>query len=70
MERNEVFIMDFRDVSNFYDEIFIKYMNGFELSNTEIEFFKSYIFLFMWAEQLSSEREKKLKEMLEKYEIL
>lgn len=70
MERSEVFIMDFRDVSDFYDEIFIKYMNGFKLSNTEIEFFKAYTFLFMWAEQLSSEREQQLKEMLEKYEIL
>ena len=62
--------MDFREVIDFYDEIFIKYMNSFELSKTEIEFFKAYTFLFMWAEQLSSEREKQLKEMLEKYEIL
>ena len=45
-------------INYLYDEVFFKTSNGLSLTNTEFNFFKSYVLLFLWSDLLLSEKDK------------
>lgn len=62
--------MDFKDIVDFYYEICFKVINNLKLTNTELKFFKAYTYLFIYAEMLSSEKQKQLEKFLEEQGII